>query len=38
MLDQTSLIVVPTIKTQVGEVFTYIPTNVISSIDGKRVF
>jgi F-type H+-transporting ATPase subunit alpha len=38
MSYQTSLIVVPTIKTQVGNVFAYIPTNVISRIDGQRDF
>jgi F0F1-type ATP synthase alpha subunit len=38
MLDQTdanSLIVLPIIKTQAGDMFAYIPTNVISITDGQ---
>ncbi len=38
MLDQIdvgSLIALPEIKTQVGDMSTYIPTNVISIIDGQ---
>jgi F0F1-type ATP synthase alpha subunit len=38
MSDQTSagsLIALPVIETQAGDVFAYIPTNVISIIDGQ---